>query len=183
MKKNDVSSITYNPSRQESIESGAVMLIITALAAYAAWRWQFGIIAVVCFIGFVIISVVAVYYTLRDPSFVTYATIDRDGVHISFKGKDPPIFIPWSNDVYINICIRNDHGFIGRTSRDMVLCLSNRDINDELVKYDDSINLSHKLPSDINEQWVLFLVTDVTFMCKRAAKRVRAFKDAANNQA
>lgn len=179
MKKTDISSITYNPYRHEAIEYGIVMLIGTVLTACVLPHSQFDIIIVAVFVIFVILDVVSACLILRDPRFATSATIDCDGVHICFKEKDTPLFVPWSSDVYINICIEDEYVYYNQFARRRVLCLSNKDINGEFVRYDSSINLSHQLPNDSNEQWILFLVTATARTCKKAAKHVSTFRDSA----
>lgn len=175
MKKNDIGSITYNPCRHDAIEYGIVMLIATVLTVCLLPHSQFKTIAV---IAFVIFDVVSACLILRDLGFATSATIDCNGVHIFFRRKDTSDFVPWSGGVYINICIEDEYVYYNQFVRRRVLCLSNKDINGGFIRYDSSINFSHEFPNDSNEQWVLFLMTGTERACKRAAKRVSAFKDA-----
>lgn len=101
------------------------------------------------------------------------------GISVTFSGKDSPIYIPWSNGVYINIRLENDYPGYKQLIRNRVLCLSNKDADGDFVLYDNSINVLHKLPVPDDEPWVIFLYISSTSKCEKEAERVLAFKEEA----
>lgn len=178
MKKQNRDSISYNAYKKNARLYYAMMYTFTI--AYAAFvASDYSLVGLIILIFVVIFDVISTYLALHDPAYSTTATIDNNGISITFAGKAEPIFIPWSNDVYINVCIEGELRGFRQFIHNRVLCLSNIDAEGEYVVYDNSINMQHILPTDDYAPWFVFLVVSAKITCKREAKRVLAFKEAA----
>ena len=178
MKKQNRDSISYNPYKKNARLYYAMMYTFTI--AYAACvASDYSLVGLIVLIFVVIFDVISTYLALHDPAYSTTTTIDNNGISITFSGKAEPIFIPWSKDVYINICLEKDSPKMGEIIRTKMLCLSNVNADEELVLCEDSVNFIHKLPTDDYAPWFVFLVVSANVTCKREAKRVLAFKEAA----
>ena len=116
---------------------------------------------------------------LRDPTCKTFITIDSEGAHIFFSNMEKTIFIPWSSEVYVNVCIEQGYPSYRQLIQRRILCLSSVDMKDEFLLHKQSINWTHEMPTDESEPWMVFLVVSFPSKCKREAKRVLAFKEAA----
>lgn len=183
MKKQNRDSISYNPYKKNAgiaipiLVVTSIVLDTMALIAHFSSHPLF----ISLLVSFQLITIIiAVVLTIITPEYSTTATIDNNGISITFSGKAEPIFIPWSKDVYINICLEKDSPKMGEIIRSKVLCLSNINADEELVLCEDSVNFIHKLPTDDYAPWFVFLVVSTSKLtCKREAKRVLAFKEAA----
>ncbi len=106
---------------------------------------------------FVVLDVICVYYMLRDPTCKTFITIDSEGAHIFFSNMEKTIFIPWSSEVYVNVCIEQGYPSYRQLIQRRILCLSSVDMKDEFfVLHKQSINWTHEMPTDESEPWMVF---------------------------
>lgn len=179
MKRTDCNSISYSPYKRKAWAYLSLLFSFTIAMAYGLLTSQYSLIEVLILILLAIIDAISTYLVLRDPAYSTTTTINSNGINITFSGKDSPLYIPWSNDVYINIRLENDYPGYKQLVRNRVLCLSNKDADGDFVLYDNSINVLHKLPVPDDEPWVIFLSVSSASKCKKEAKRVLALKEAA----
>lgn len=178
MKRTNCNSISYNPYKRKAWAYLSLLFSFTIAMAYGLLTSQYSLTEVLILILLAIIDAISTYLVLRDPAYST-TTINSNGINITFSGKDSPLYIPWSNDVYINIRLENDYPGYKQLVRNRVLCLSNKDADGDFVLYDNSINVLHKLPVPDDEPWVIFLSVSSASKCKKEAKRVLALKEAA----
>ena len=180
MKKQNRDSISYNAYKMKAWIEMPVLIVGSITLGTGALISHLSLFTVLIVSSLMIIVIISVVSTIVTPEYSTTATIDNNGISITFSGKAETIFIPWSKDVYINICLEKDSPKIGEMIRTKVLCLSNINADEELVLCEDSVNFIHKLPTDDYAPWFVFLVVSTSkLMCKREAKRVLAFKEAA----
>lgn len=177
--KSTKKSITYNPGKRDFIQNAIAYLLPTAFLIYELLKHPHDLFWLIITIIFLALDVVVFYYMSRDPTCKTYTTITCEGVKISFSNGEEPIFVPWDNNVYVNICIEEGYSSYRQLIQRRVLCLSNKEITDDFVSHKRSVNWTHKMPIDSNEQWMVFLVVSMPFTCKKEKKRVCAFRDAA----
>ena len=179
MKRTNCNSISYSPYKRKAWVYLSLLFAFTIAMAYGLLTSQYSLAEVLILILLVIIDAISTYLALRDPAYSTTIIIDTEGIRITFSGNDKPIFVAWSNGVYINICLENDYPGYKQLIRNRVLCLSNKDADGDFVLYDNSINVLHKLPVPDDEPWVIFLSVSSASKCKKEAKRVLALKEAA----
>lgn len=179
-------ALSYNPGRADCIDQIIFAILYTAFMGYLGYELimdpDYLVFNIFAALVTVMVDVACVYNFYKDPAAKTAITIDQNGIQISFLSGEAPAYIPWSKEVFINICVEDKYITHDQIVHRRILCLSNYDINGAYIKYEGKIhciNMLHKFPDDDNDVWVLFLVTDTTGACKRAAKRVSAFKDAA----
>lgn len=180
MKKQNRDSISYNAYKTKAWIELPVFIVSCITLGTGALISHLSLFTVLLVSSLMIIVIISVVSTIVTPEYSTTATIDNNGISITFAGKAEPIFIPWSKDVYINICLEKDSPKMGEMIRTKVLCLSNINADGELVLCEDSVNSIHKLPTDDYAPWFIFLVVSTSKLTfKREAKRVLAFKEAA----
>lgn len=173
-------SITYNPGKQDCIKNIIGYSVPTVVSIYELLKHPHEVFWMVIMFVFVALDVICVCYILRDPTCKTFTTIDKEGAHILFSNEEKTIFIPWDNDVHVNVCIEQGYPSYRQLIQRRILCLSNVDMKDEFLPHEKSVNWTHEMPTNSIEPWMVFLVvSDSRFKCMREAKRVLAFKEAA----
>lgn len=172
-------SMIYNPYKRKAWAYLSLLFSFTIAMAYGLLTSQYSLTEVLILILLAIIDAISTYLVLRDLAYSTTIIINSNGISVTFSGKDSPIYIPWSNGVYINIRLENDYPGYKQLIRNRVLCLSNKDADGDFVLYDNSINVLHKLPVPDDEPWVIFLYVSSTSKCEKEAERVLAFKEEA----
>ena len=177
--KNFIKPKTYNPGKRDFVQNIIGYSLTTVVLVYGLLKWPHDMFWLISTSVFVVLDVICVYYMLRDPTCKTFITIDSKGAHIFFSNMEKMIFIPWSSEVYVNVCIEPGYPIYRQLTHRRILCLSNVDIKDEFLLHKQSINWTHEMPTDDYAPWFVFLVVSAKVTCKREAKRVLAFKEAA----
>ena len=132
-------SMIYNPYKRKAWAYLSLLFSFTIAMAYGLLTSQYSLTEVLILILLAIIDAISTYLVLRDPAYSTTIIINSNGISVTFSGKDSPIYIPWSNGVYINIRLENDYPGYKQLIRNRVLCLSNKDADGDFVLYDNSI--------------------------------------------
>lgn len=174
--------LSYNPGRRDCIGQIIFTIFYTAFMVYELIEIiDFCSIFLVVFMTLAIIflDVICVWNFYKDSVAKTAVNIELSGIQILFLNGDTPVFVPWDRNVYVNICIEKESVSEKLMIHRRVLCLSNWDISDSKVSYKQSVNYTHKMPSDCNELWIVLLVLSDAHECKKEREKVCAFKDAA----
>lgn len=170
--------ITYNPGMQDFVQNSVAYLLPTVIVICLLILHPDSTLYLICSLIFILLDFFCFFNMLHDPTCKATTAFERDGIRISFTKNEEDIFVPWSS-VYVNICLENGLPSYRQLDNRRVLCLSNKDINGDFVEYKESVNWTHKMPSDADEQWAVFLVVATSFKCKREAKKICELKAAA----
>ena len=177
--KNSLKPKTYNPGKRDLVQNIIGYSIPTVVSVYGLLKWPYETFWLILMFVFVVLDVICVYYMLRDPTCKTFITIDSEGAHIFFSNMEKTIFIPWSSEVYVNVCIEQGYPSYRQLIQRRILCLSSVDMKDEFLLHKQSINWTHDMPTDESEPWMVFLIVSYPSKCEKEAERVLAFKEAA----
>lgn len=177
--KNSLKPKTYNPGKRDLVQNIIGYSIPTVVSVYGLLKWPYETFWLILMFVFVVLDVICVYYMLRDPTCKTFITIDSEGAHIFFSNMEKTIFIPWSSEVYVNVCIEQGYPSYRQLIQRRILCLSSVDMKDEFLLHKQSINWTHEMPTDESEPWMVFLIVSSTSKCEKEAERVLAFKEEA----
>ena len=177
--KNFLKPKTYNPGKRDLVQNIIGYSIPTVVSVYGLLKWPYETFWLILMFVFVVLDVICVYYMLRDPTCKTFITIDSEGAHIFFSNMEKTIFIPWSSEVYVNVCIEQGYPSYRQLIQRRILCLSSVDMKDEFLLHKQSINWTHEMPTDESEPWMVFLIVSYPSKCEKEAERVLAFKEAA----
>lgn len=114
-------SMIYNPYKRKAWAYLSLLFSFTIAMAYGLLTSQYSLTEVLILILLAIIDAISTYLVLRDPAYSTTIIINSNGISVTFSGKDSPIYIPWSNGVYINIRLENDYPGYKQLIRNRVL--------------------------------------------------------------
>lgn len=126
--KNSLKPKTYNPGKRDLVQNIIGYSIPTVVSVYGLLKWPYETFWLILMFVFVVLDVICVYYMLRDPTCKTFITIDSEGAHIFFSNMEKTIFIPWSSEVYVNVCIEQGYPSYRQLIQRRILCLSSVDV-------------------------------------------------------